>query len=127
MLDSIAPFFIVRDVRAAAAFYCEKLGFGLALTVPEGEPFFGIVRRDAVQILLKEISPEVGPLPNRERHPWARWDAFVHTSQAEAVAAEFIARGVGLHRALSRTDDGLYGFEVQGTDGYVLFSGSPRG
>jgi catechol 2,3-dioxygenase-like lactoylglutathione lyase family enzyme len=124
-LTSIAPFFIVRDVAPAIAFYRDRLGFDVTFSAPEDEPYFAILDRDGVRIMIKAILPEVHPSPNPRRHPWARWDAFVHVPDPDGLADEFTSRGVILHEALADTEDGLRGFEVEDVDGYVLFFGRP--
>jgi catechol 2,3-dioxygenase-like lactoylglutathione lyase family enzyme len=124
-LASIAPFFIVRDVPAAVAFYRDRLGFEVQFTAPGDDPFFAIIQRDGARIFLKAILPAVQPTPNPTRHPWARWDAFIHTPAPEALAAELTSRGTPFHEALRDTDDGLRGFEIKDADGYVLFFGRP--
>lgn len=124
-LTSIAPFFIVRDVPSSVAFYCDRLGFEVQFLAPDGDPFFAIVRRDGASILLKAILPEVQAMPNPSRHPWASWDAFIHTPAPDALAAELVSRGTSFHEALQDTTDGLRGFEVKDPDGYVLFFGRP--
>lgn len=123
VLTSIAPFFIVRDVAPAIGFYRDALGFELRLLAPQEEPFFAILARDGVSLMVKAILPDVPPRPNPERHPWARWDAFVHTPDPDALAAEFAERGVSFRLPLGDTEEGLRGFEVQDPDGYVLFFG----
>lgn len=124
-LTSITPFFIVRDVSPSIAFYRDALGFQLTFLAPEGDPFFAILRRGGAQIMVKAILPDVQPLPNCKRHPWARWDAFISAPDPDSLAAEFIARGVNMHAPLADTDDGLRGFELQDPDGYILFFGRP--
>jgi hypothetical protein len=124
-LASIMPFFIVRDVLPATEFYREKLGFEPSFVGPEGDPYFAIVRRDQVSIMLKAILPEVPPLPNPARHPWARWDAYVHTPDPDALAAELAARGVTFHESLGVNADQQRGFEIQDLNGYVLYFGRP--
>ena len=122
----IAPFFIVRDLALALTFYRDRLGFAVAVLAPQPDPFFAVVRRDGVQLLLKVIDKHVGPLPNHQRHPWARWDAYVHVPDPDALAAELASRGVGFSAPLADTHDGLRGFEVEDADGYILFFGRPR-
>ena len=56
----------------------------------------------------------------------ARWDAFVHVPDPQALAAEFASRGVEFFLPLSDGDDGLSGFEVKDADGYLLFFGHQR-
>jgi catechol 2,3-dioxygenase-like lactoylglutathione lyase family enzyme len=124
-LDSIAPFFIVRDVSPSIAFYRDSLGFQVVHLAPEDDPFFAVLRRDGVQIMIKAILPEVHPKPNGKQHPWAKWDAFVHTADPDSLAAEFVARGVSMSAPLADTEDNLRGFELEDPDGYVLFFGRP--
>lgn len=126
-LAAVSPFFIVTHVPTSLAFYRDALGFTVTFEGPEpGDVFFGIVRRDGVQILLKAV--DVPPVPNHTRdigHGIARWDAFVETPDPDALAVEFASRGVRFFEPLQDTADGLRGFEVQDVDGYVLFFGRP--
>ena len=124
-LESIAPFFIVKNLAASLDFYNQKLGFKTDLVVPEDDPFFGIVSRDNVRILLKEIAPDILPVPNHTRHEWARWDAFIWSSDPDALFAEYQSRGLAFHQPLADTDDGLRAFELKDHDGYVLCFGKP--
>jgi catechol 2,3-dioxygenase-like lactoylglutathione lyase family enzyme len=127
-ISGIAPFFIVRNVPAALAFYRDRLGFDITFQGPEpGDIFFGIVQRGAAMIMLKDVGVE--PLPNCTRDVkkgWARWDAYLYVPDPDALAAEFSARAVEFSRPLADDDDGLRGFEVRDGDGYVLFFGRPR-
>ena len=129
MLKSIAPFFIVDDLKTSIDFYCSRLGFKLTYTGGGdgiSEDYFGIVQRDSVMLLLKAISPEIHPEPNHSRHEWARWDAYHYVPDPDALAVEFASRGVMFSEALKDTEDNLRGFEVKDPDGYVLFFGRPR-
>jgi catechol 2,3-dioxygenase-like lactoylglutathione lyase family enzyme len=123
-IGGISPFFIVRNVATALEFYRDKLGFEITFRGPEGDEFFGIVRRDRAMILLKDVGRE--PRPNSEREAGARWDAYVAVPDPDALAAEFASRGVAFSEPLEDTHDGLRGFEIRDADGYVLFFGRPR-
>lgn len=127
-IGNIAPFFIVRNVPAALAFYRDRLGFEVTFEGPVPDDiFFGIVQRGGAMIMLKDVGVE--PLPNRERDVgkgWARWDAYVHVPDPDGLAEELSTRNVTFSRALEDDDDGLRGFEVEDADGYVLFFGRPR-
>ena len=125
ILKEIAPFFIVKNLAASIEFYNQKLGFKTDLVVPEEDPFFGIVSRDNVRILLKHISEDIPPVPNYTRHEWARWDAFIWVSDPDALFAEYQSRGLEFHEPLADTDDGLRAFELKDHDGYVLCFGKP--
>ncbi len=122
---SVSPFFIVRDVEQSLAFYRDRLGFDVTYLAPQGSPFFAIVRRDGAQLLLKAVGEGVGPLPNCERHPWARWDAYVHVPDPDVLASELAGRDIEFAVPLGDTDDGLRGFELKDRDGYTLFFGRP--
>jgi catechol 2,3-dioxygenase-like lactoylglutathione lyase family enzyme len=123
-LERMCPFFIVSGVDRTIAFYRDKLGFETRHQEPEGEPFFAIVGRDAAMLFVK--SGEAAPLPNPKRDPAMRWDAYVGVPDPDALAAEFVDRGVAFSVPLKDTHDGLRGFEITDPDGYVLFFGRPR-
>ncbi len=124
-LERIYPFFIVKNLAESIDFYNQKLGFETDMLVPEDDPFFGIVSRDNVRILLKHITESTHPVPNHTRHEWARWDAFILVSDPDAMFAEFQSRGLEFHETLADTDDGLRAFEFKDHDGYVLCFGKP--
>ena len=123
-ISGIAPFFIVKNVPAALSFYRDRLGFEVTFQGPPDDIFFGIVQRGAAMIMFKDVG--VDPLPNPQREPGARWDAYLHVHDPDGLAAEFSSRAVAFSEPLKDTDDGLRGFEVKDHDGYVLFFGRPR-
>ena len=124
-ITGIAPFFIVKNVPIALTFYRDQLGFDITYQGPDDEDiFFGIVQRGAAMIMLKEIG--VDPIPNYTRDikkGIARWDAYLHVPDPDALAAEFLSRSVAFFQPLQNNDDGLRGFEVKDADGYLLFFG----
>ena len=119
-LYAITPFFIARDLQASIAYYVERFGFQLDFQGPADDVYYAKVSRDGVGVMLKTIAPDVLPCPNHTRHPWARWDAYVYTLDPDALYAEFRERGATITRELSFIDDGLWGFEVQDADGYIM-------
>ena len=127
-ITGIAPFFIVKDVPTALAFYRDRLGFEITFQGPEpNDIFFGIVQRGAAMIMLKQVG--LDPVPNYTRNinkGIARWDAYLHVRNPDALAAEFASRNVEFSVPLKDTSDGLRGFELKDADGYVLFFGRPR-
>jgi catechol 2,3-dioxygenase-like lactoylglutathione lyase family enzyme len=127
-ISGIAPLFIVRNVPAALTFYRDRLGFEVTFQGPEPDDiFFGIVQRGAAMIMFKEVGVE--PVPNYTRdvkQGIARWDAYLHVPDPDALAAEFSSRQVQFFEPLTDTTDGLRGFELQDADGYVLFFGRTR-
>ncbi len=127
-ITAIAPFFIVKNVPEALAFYRDRLGFNITFRGPSDDDiFFGIVERGAAMIMLKDVGVE--PVPNHTRDikkGIARWDAYIHVPDPDALAAEYASRGVEFLQPLMDNDDGLRGFEIKDADGYVLFFGRPR-
>lgn len=126
-ITGIAPFFIVKNVPAALAFYRDQLGFDITFQGPaDDDIFFGIVQRGAAMIMFKEVGVE--PVPNYTRdikQGIARWDAYLHVPDPDALAAEFASRKVPFFTAIMNNDDGLRGFEIQDIDGYILYFGRP--
>jgi len=130
-ISGIAPFFIVKNVPIALAFYRDRLGFDITFQGPSDDDiFFGIVQRGAAMIILKSIG--VDPVPNYTRdikQGIARWDAYLYVPDPDALAAEFSSRNVEFFTTLKDNedgDDGLRGFEIKDADGYILFFGRPR-
>ncbi|WP_114936878.1 VOC family protein [Mucilaginibacter endophyticus] len=122
-IAGIAPFFIVHNVTASLLFYGEMLKFETVFQEPAHDPFFAIVQRDGAMIFLKAV--EADPLPNSSRARDARWDAYVSVPNPDILAVEFASRDVIFTQPLQDTHDGLRGFELADTDGYILFFGRP--
>jgi len=124
-LSAISPSFIVSNVDQTIAFYRDKLGFETRFQEPAQDPFFAIIGRDGAQILVK-AHEGISPIPNHQRHPWIRWDAFVYVADPDALAAEFAEHGAAFSAPLQETHDGLRGFEIRDPNEYVLFFGRPK-
>ena len=130
-ISGIAPFFIVRNVPAALSFYRDRLGFDITFQGPSDDDiFFGIVKRGAAMIILKSIGVDSVPNYTRDiKQGIARWDAYLHVPDPDALAAEFLSRNVEFFKTIKDSedgDDGLRGFEVKDADGYILFFGLPQ-
>jgi catechol 2,3-dioxygenase-like lactoylglutathione lyase family enzyme len=128
-LHSITPCFIVDNLQSSLDFYQSQLGFEIAHKGGgdgHGEDFWAFVRRDGAMISLKAITPEIHPQPNHSRHEWARWDAYIHTSDPDSLYQEYVSRAVPMHKPLQDTEDGLRAFEITDNNGYVLCFGRPR-
>ena len=126
MLNSVTPFFIVDDLGATLRFYQSKLGFDVRYKGgDENGDFWAILGRDRIMLMFKAITPEVHPQPNRSRHEWAAWDAYIYTDDPDSLYTEFAGRNVPMHRELANTNDGLRAFEITDNSGYVLCFGRP--
>lgn len=126
-ISGIAPCFIVKNVPISLAFYRDRLGFDITFQGPsEDDMFFGIVQRGAAMIMMKDIG--LPPIPNRTRdiqQGILRWDTYLYVPDPDALAEEFLSRQVEFFQPLSNNDDGLRGFEVVDTNGYLLYFGRP--
>ena len=86
-----------------------------------------IVQRGGAMIMLKSIGVE--PVPNYTRDikkGIARWDAYLHVPDPDALSVEFASRDVVFFRSIKDSengDDGLRRFEIEDADGYILFFG----
>jgi catechol 2,3-dioxygenase-like lactoylglutathione lyase family enzyme len=124
-LTYISPSFIVANLKTSVSFYTDLLGFDVRYMAPDDDPFFAIVGRETISIMLKAITNDILPIPNHTRHEWARLDAFIYVSDPDSLFEEYRARSVRFWKPLQNDADGLRGFEVTDADGYVLFFGRP--
>ena len=58
-LNYVSPFFIVTSLKTSVSFYVDKLGFEVRFIGPGDDPYFAIVGRDHISIMLKEIAADV--------------------------------------------------------------------
>ena len=126
MLHSVTPFFIVDDLGKTIEFYRSRMDFNVLYKGgDENGDFWAMLGRDRVMLMFKAITPDVHPQPNHSRHEWAAWDAYILTTDPDALYAEFRSKDVPMHRELADTNDGLRAFEIRDNSGYVLCFGCP--
>jgi catechol 2,3-dioxygenase-like lactoylglutathione lyase family enzyme len=124
-LTHIWPSFIVSNLTDSVSFYVDKLGFEVRYIGPENDPFFAIVGRENISIMLKAVAADIKPIPNHTRHEWGPWDAYIHAADPDALFEEYSAGGVAFRNPIDVNGDGLLGFEILDADGYLLFFGRP--
>lgn len=122
-----SPLLIVANLKASIAFYVDKLGFNVRFIAPPDDPYFAIVGRDNVELMIKGDADDAGikPKPNNTRIWWARWDAFISTADPDALYEEYQRTGVVFREPIGINSDGLHGFELEDVNGYVLYFGRP--
>jgi catechol 2,3-dioxygenase-like lactoylglutathione lyase family enzyme len=125
-LTYISPFFIVSNLKISVAFYVDKLGFVIQHIGPDDDPYWAIVGRDNISIMLKAITPDIKPIPNHTRHDRARWDAYISAEEPDILFEEYLSNGVTFNKPLHNNSDNLKGFEIEDADGYMLFFGRPN-
>src|SRR5215470_2274268 len=125
-LNFISPFFIVANLKTAVSFYVDKLGFKIRYIGPDNDPYWAMVGRDNISIMLKAIAPEIKPVPNHSRHEWASWDAYISCEEPDLLFKEYRAMDLRFHKPIHDNSDNLRGFEIEDADGYILFFGRPN-
>ena len=124
---SIAPYFLVPDVVAAATWYRDKLGFRYDRFWGE-PPAFCMVWRSGIVIMLSQVEDRAAVRPNGTA-PGADdpWDAYVWVDDADALRAEFLERGVAPAREICTQEYGCRDFDVLDLNGYRLCFGHDMG
>ena len=119
----IAPYFLVEDVVSTANFYRDRLGFRYE-RFWGNPPAFCMVTRGGIVIMLSQHGAAGVMRPNHRAVAESdAWDAYVWVDDADALHAEFQARGVTIVRGIC---DQLYGcrdFDVEDVNGYRLCFG----
>jgi len=120
---SVAPYFLVPDVVAAAEYYRDTLGFTFDRFWGE-PPSFCMVQRGGVVIMLAQIEDGAQVRPNnRVGREGGAWDAYLWVADADALHAEFLAKGATIARGLCDQEYGCRDFDVLDGNGYRLCFG----
>ena len=125
-LTYIMPCFIITDLKISVSFYVDKLGFEVRYIGPDDNPYWAIVGRDNISIMLKAVAPDIKPIPNRTRHEWAPSDAYISAAEPDTLFKEYRSNGVTFSKPIHDNSDNLRGFEIEDADGYILFFGRPN-
>ena len=120
MVRRIAPVFFTTDIPATLAYYEEKLGFECLGTWLD-PPVYGIVARDEYAIHFRCAKP---PIANPEKYDEELLDAYVFVEDADALYAEYAARGVEFTRAPADMPWKSREFVVKDCDGRLLAFGA---
>jgi catechol 2,3-dioxygenase-like lactoylglutathione lyase family enzyme len=113
-----APYFPVSDVGRSVAFYAEILGFRCEYSA--GTPLqFAICSRDGLAIMLRRVSAPKLITPNERQG--GTWDVFFWVDDAQALHAEFNAKGVDVvYGPLIKEEYKMWEFAIRDCDGHVL-------
>ena len=120
MIRQIAPQFFTTDLPATLAYYREALGFECLGTWHDA-PVYAIVARDGHRIHFRLADP---PTPNPDKFTDELLDAYLLVENADALHAEYAARGVEFTRALGETPWQSREFVVKDCDGRLLAFGA---
>ena len=111
------PVLLVKDVVKAAAHYTDKLGFRSERFWGE-PPTFTIMWRDGVALMLNQVGAGDAFRPNGDYD--GRFSVYVDVRDADALHAEFAAKGADI---VCPPDDQPYmmrEFQVRDLDGHLL-------
>ena len=120
MIRQIAPLFFTLDIPATLAFYKDKLGFE-CLGTWQDPPVYAILARDHQPIHFRCAEP---PKANPDKYQDELLDAYVFVEDADALYAEYAARGVEFTRGLGNMPWGSREFVVKDCDGRLLAFGA---
>jgi uncharacterized glyoxalase superfamily protein PhnB len=120
MIRKIAPQFFTTDIPRTLTYYKDKLGFECMGTWQD-PPVYAIVARDQHAIHFRFAEP---PTANPDKYPDELLDAYLHVEDADALYAEYAARGVEFMRELGNTPWNSREFVVKDCDGRLLAFGT---
>lgn len=120
-IHATAPYFLVPDVRLAAAYYRDVLGFSYD-RLWGTPPSFCMVQRDQFVIMLRQTSNRAAILPN-ELFVHESWDAYFWIHDAESLFIEFHTQGAHFVYPPTVRDYGMKEFALRDLNGYVLAFG----
>jgi uncharacterized glyoxalase superfamily protein PhnB len=120
MIRQIVPVFFTTDIPGTVAYYKDKLGFE-CLGTWQDPPVYAIVARDRHAIHFRCATP---PTPNPEKYEDELLDAYLYVDNADALYAEYAARGVEFTRGLANMPWNSREFVVKDCDGRLLAFGS---
>lgn len=120
MIRQIAPVFFATDISATVAWYQAKLGFK-CLGTWQDPPVYAIVARDERAIHFRCAEP---PTNNPEKYSDELLDAYVFVGDADALYAEYAARGVEFVRGVENMPWKCREFVIRDCDGRLLAFGA---
>jgi uncharacterized glyoxalase superfamily protein PhnB len=120
MIRQIVPLFFTTNIPGTLAYYKEKLGFE-CLSTWQDPPVYAIVARDQHAIHFRCAEP---PNPNPEKYAEELLDAYLFVEDADALYAEYSARGVEFTRELENMPWNSREFVVKDCDGRLLAFGA---
>ena len=120
MIRLIAPQFFTTDILSTLAYYKDKLGFK-CLGTWQDPPVYAIVARDqqAIHFRCAELS-----IANSNKYSNELLDAYLCVDDADALYAEYAARGVEFTRRLANPPWHSREFVVKDYDRRLLAFGA---
>jgi uncharacterized glyoxalase superfamily protein PhnB len=117
-----APYLLVPDVAAAAAYYQKVFGFEREYAAGD-PPGFAIYARDGHPVMFRR-APDPARITPVERQG-GTWDVFYWVEGLDILQAELKQRGAQFAYELTVQQYGMREFAVRDLNGYVLGFGEP--
>ena len=124
MIVKIVPVFFTLEIARTVSWYAEKLGFeclGTWTPAADESPEYAIVARDGRAIHFRRAEP---PMANPEKYAEELLDAYLYVQDADALYAEYAAKGVEFARGLGDMPWKCREFVVKDCDGRLLAFGA---
>ena len=120
MIRQIVPVFFTMDIPATLAYYQEKLGFE-CLGTWQNPPVYAIVARDrqAIHFRCAEL-----PTASPDKYADELLDAYLFVEDADALYADYSAKGVEFTRGVTDMPWRCREFVVKDCDGRLLAFGA---
>ncbi len=117
-LTHSAPVLFVSDLKAAAVYYRDAMGFRVGPYYGNPEDFV-ILARDQMHVMLKTIPAGHVVVPRTAVSP-GLWDMYFWVDDVEALFAEFVSRGAKIDYDLCDQPYGCREFGAQDLDGHDI-------
>ena len=114
-LTGLAPQFLVDDLPASIAYYCDRLGFKEDFSY---ESFYASVSRDGFSIHLKCAPKTLADRANRRQNE--HLDVYLGVRGIDALFEELKSKGATITRSLEVRPWSCKDFYVEDPDGYIL-------
>jgi uncharacterized glyoxalase superfamily protein PhnB len=125
VLTGLAPVLLVTDVRVAAQYYVDRLGFEVTFydRIPE---HYAYASRDGCHVHFARFDGVV-PRPNVEVVPPDMFDVYFWVDDVDAFHNELVSRGADVIQAPTDQGYGQRDIRVRDPFGYILAFGQPLG
>jgi uncharacterized glyoxalase superfamily protein PhnB len=120
MIRQITPVFFTLDIPRTLAYYEAKLGFK-CLGTWQDPPEYAIIARDQQAIHFRCAAP---PTANPNKYENELLDAYIRIEDADALYAEYAAKGVEFTRDVADMPWNTREFVAKDCDGRLLVFGA---
>jgi uncharacterized glyoxalase superfamily protein PhnB len=122
MIRQIIPLFFTTDIPGTLAYYKDKLGFECVGIWPDAnDTDYAIVARDRHAIHFRCAEPAKA---NPDKYEDELLDAYIQVDDADALYAEYAAKGIEFTRELGNVPWGGREFVVKDCDGRLMAFGA---